>query len=180
MLSIQYVRKSDRSQQYFDVDTMIRPATYDDAEAIAQLWEKLVNYHCALDSALPQKSPNGKRIYAQRIVDRLDDMQTCTLVAEEDGQVVGYAVGVVIDLVPEMFAQETAGFVADIYVSPEYRKRGIGRALVETLVIWFRGEGINYFEWSVAAKNHAGHEFWHAVGGRAVMIRMRAKIGVEN
>ncbi len=180
MLSTQYVRQTDRSQQYFDVDTMIRPATYDDAEAIARLWEELVNYHCALDSALPRKSPNGKQIYAQRIVDRLDDIQTCTLVAEEDRQIVGYAVGVVIDLVPDMFIQETAGFIADIYVSPEYRKHGVGRALVETLIIWFRGEGIKHFEWSVAAKNHTGHEFWSAVGGRDVMIRMRAKIGVED
>lgn len=155
---------------------MIRPATADDAAVIGDLWEKLVAYHQVLDDDLPRAAPNGGKLYARTIADRLYDRYTCVLVAEEDNQVVGYVLGVVVDLVPDMFEQESGGFLADIYVDTPYRGRGLGRGLVETLGDWFREKGLHHFEWHVASSNSDGIAFWHAVHGRSLMIRMRADL----
>lgn len=152
---------------------MIRLANVSDTEAIAQLWEKLVAYHRALDPDLPDATVNGGRLYAQRLSDRMNDSHTRIFVAEEDGQVVGYVLGVIVDLVPEMFQPEIGGFLADIYVDDTYRGHGIGRALVETLMTWFRERQVRYVEWYVASKNADAQAFWNNLGGRDMMIRMR-------
>ncbi len=155
---------------------IIRPAAPQDIDAVAQLWQALVGYHREIDSDLPPAAPNGAVRYARRLMDRLEDPMTSVLVAESDGQVVGYVLGMVVDLVPEMFSQSPSGFLADIYVDADYRRLGVGRALVEHLTAWFREKGLRYYEWHVAARNEAALEFWRKVGGRDVMLRMRGEL----
>jgi ribosomal protein S18 acetylase RimI-like enzyme len=161
----------------------VRQATVRDIDAIARLWEALVKHHQTLDAELPGATPQGALRYGRRIIDRLDDPTARVLVAEApspDGtgraQVVGYVLGLVVDLVPEMFAQEPGGFLADIFVAPDYRRQGVGRSLVDALIEWFRDEGLHYFEWHVAARNPEAVAFWRAMGGREVMLRMRANL----
>lgn len=154
----------------------VRPAKPGDVDAIARLWEALVEYHRALDADLPPATSQGAMRYARRLVDQLDNPTTRVLVAVANGKIVGYVVGVVVDLAPEIFAQEPSGFLADIYVDAAQRRRGIGTALVEALVDWFRNNGLRYFEWHAAVQNPAGIAFWRALGGREVMLRMRADL----
>lgn len=164
----------------FNVDqVIIRPATPDDGEAIARLWEKLVTYHTQLDSDLPRPIEHGGQIYVHRFIDRVDDPNGRAYVAIADGQIIGYVLGAVIDLVPEMFVQEMCGFLADIYVEEAYRSQGIGHGLVQALADWFRSRGVDYFEWYVAAENQSGRAFWRSIGGREVMVRMRAHLKGE-
>lgn len=155
---------------------MIRPLTVHDADAVAHLWQQLVEYHRQLDEAMPYPAPYGAQRYARRLVDLIHDTHQQVYVAEEDGQVVGYVLGVLVDLLPEIFDQEKAGFLADIFVAPEYRRCGIGRELVEAIKGWFVSIGVTHFEWYVASKNIPGIAFWRSVGGRDVMIRMRAPL----
>lgn len=155
---------------------MIRVAVASDAVVIGKLWAKLVAYHRQFDAEMPRATPNGPELYARSLIDRLEDSHTRVLVAEADGHVVGYVLGVVVDLVPEMFEHEAGGFLADIYVEEAYRGRGIGRALVENLAAWFKTHGVEHFEWHVAASNVEALAFWRALGGRDLMIRMRANI----
>ncbi len=136
-----------------------------------------MSYHRALDHDLPPATAEGAKIYAQSLAERVNDTHTCTYIAEvPDGPVVGYVLGVVVDLVPEMFEQEPSGFLADIFVEEEYRHAGVGRALVEALADWFGSRGLRYFEWHVAARNADGLKFWKALNGRDMMVRMRADI----
>ena len=145
-------------------------------EAVAQLWTALVEYHRTLDSSLPPAAPQGAKRYARRLTDRLDDPMSRVLVAEADGKIVGYVLGVVVDLAPEMFAQEASGFLADIFVEEAYRNAGVGTALVDALSAWFKEKGLRYYEWHVAARNTESLAFWQSIGGREVMLRMRAEV----
>jgi GNAT superfamily N-acetyltransferase len=159
------------------VDTVtIRPFAHDDSQAIAALWESLVEYHQALDKDLPRATPDGGIIYVERMISRTDDPNTLVLVAEIDGRVVGYVLGAIVDLVPDMFEREICGFIADIFVEPDHRRHGIGRLLMEAMLDWFQSEGIRYYEWYVAAQNPAARAFWREMGGRELMVRMRCKI----
>jgi ribosomal protein S18 acetylase RimI-like enzyme len=162
------------------VDVNIRPAAASDADAIAGLWQALVDFHHTLDEDLPGAAFNGAQRYARRLVQHLDDPFTRALVAEREGRVIGYVLGMVIDLVPDVFDQEPAGFLADIYVHPDFRRVGIGRALVTAWLDWLRGQRVRYFDWHVAAKNQEALAFWRTMGGRDVMIRMRADLSPKD
>ena len=154
----------------------IRTATAADTAAIGKLWEKLVLHHNQLNPDLPRAAEDGARLYARSLANRLYDSHTRVYVADFDEQVIGYVLGVVVDLVPEMFEQEAAGFLADIYVDETYRGKGVGRGLVEALVSWFQQNNLRHFEWHVASSNADGLAFWRAMNGRDIMLRMRADI----
>ena len=157
-------------------DILIRPAAPADADAIGAMWERLVEYHQSLDPGLPSAGKDGGAFYARRIIDRLQDTHTHTLVAVHDDALIGYTLGVIVDVAPEMFVQETGGFLADIYVEQPFRRLGVGRRLVEALAEWFESRGVEHMEWYVAARNNAGLNFWETLGGRQVMIRMRIEL----
>ncbi|MBN1965191.1 MAG: GNAT family N-acetyltransferase, partial [Anaerolineae bacterium] len=122
-------------------------------------------------------TPGAAERYASRLLERRDDPYTRAFVAEVNGEIAGYILGAVIDLHPDLFQHVDAGFIADIYVDPAYRQRGIARELVETMTGWFAKQGVKYVEWQVAAANPDGIRFWEAVGGRSIMIRMRLEVG---
>jgi ribosomal protein S18 acetylase RimI-like enzyme len=147
----------------------------EDIEAVGSLWERLVAHHVALDARLPVGIASGGRRYARRLYDRLSDDYACLLVAVQDERVIGFVLGMIVDLMPDLFEQEVSGFLADIFVEPEMREQGIGRALVQTLAEWFAGRGVQHFEWHVAARNESAVAFWEAIGGEAVMLRMRVQ-----
>ena len=98
------------------------------------------------------------------------------LVAEINGGVVGYVLGAVVDLTPQMFIREKCGLLADIFVEPTYRRNGIGRKLIVALQAWLRSQGAQYIEWQVAAHNADGIAFWRAAGGEGFMLRMRLEL----
>ncbi|MDX2136507.1 MAG: GNAT family N-acetyltransferase [Chloroflexota bacterium] len=155
---------------------VIRRAVAEDIETIGQLWEQLVEHHTHLDTRLPESVPNGGRRYARRLYDTLRDDYARLLVAVVNDKVIGYVLGMIVDLAPDMFEQETSGFLADIFVTPEQRRTGAGRALVQELARWFRERGVQYYEWHVAARNADALAFWESIGGDAIMVRMRASV----
>jgi ribosomal protein S18 acetylase RimI-like enzyme len=161
-------------------EIIVRPLRAGDAEALARLWLALVEHHRSLSNDLPGPAFGGARRYARQVMQRLDDPQTCTLIAEWDGEPIGFVLGMIVDLVPDVFDQEPAGFLADIYVDPLHRRCGVGRMLVSALTDWFHARGVRYFDWQVAAQNRVGLAFWRSFGGREVMVRMRADVAAPN
>ncbi len=156
-------------------DVVVRPARPDDAQAIGELWAALVAHHHALDAALPAVAPEGPNRYARAIGDHLRSPTTAVVVADCGGQLVGYTIGVVADMVSTFFVSEATGFIADLFVSPDCRRQGIGRRLVTALADWFATRGLTRFEWHAAARNEDALAFWRALGGAPVLVRMRAE-----
>ncbi|HYF95071.1 MAG TPA: GNAT family N-acetyltransferase [Symbiobacteriaceae bacterium] len=80
------------------------------------------------------------------IAQAIEHPAACVMLAEdtEDSaqRVVGYAVGTVQEP-PPIFEPEMYTFISDLYVDPEYRRRGIATALVERVRGWGWVKGIN-------------------------------------
>ncbi|MGJ3239945.1 MAG: N-acetyltransferase family protein [Anaerolineae bacterium] len=156
---------------------MIRPVKREEVDAVGQLWFELVIYHREISDLMPIPAEDGASRYAARIRWSVDDDRTQTFVAVEDGRLIGYVYGTVVDLMPEMFKDEQAGIVGDIFVTQGKRGAGIGSALMDAMKDWFRLRGVAHYEWYVAAMNTDGLRFWeHTMGGQAVMVRMRATL----
>lgn len=155
---------------------MIRLAREADARRIGQLWREMVDYHAQFDQSTFRAAENGAELYVRRLLERLGDPQSRLLVAEAEGQVAAYASAMIADITTEMFQPLRCGLLADIYVSQPYRRRGLGRALVERLCLWFRDREVTHFEWHVSANNQAALAFWEAIGGQPTILRMRANV----
>lgn len=159
---------------------IIRPAKASDSERIGALWLDLVNYHRELDENMPTAAEDGHVRYAQRIRYSLNDSYQRVLVAEENGDLLGYVTGMIIDIVPEMFLEERAGMIGDIYVLPSQRGKGTGTALMQVMKDWFKLRGVTYYELSVAAENQSGVRFWQDnMKGTSIMLRMRISLDEE-
>ncbi len=154
----------------------IRSATVEDAQTIGALWQELVDFHRELDTAMPIANIRGAKHYAQRIESQVEDSYSRVLVAEYQGELIGFVVGMIVDLLPDVFEAETNGFLADIYIKKDFRRAGVGQVLVQTLAKWFKSRGVERMEWYVAAQNSAGRAFWQEIGGRDVMVRMRIEL----
>jgi ribosomal protein S18 acetylase RimI-like enzyme len=61
-----------------------------------------------------------------------------TVLAEVDGQVAGFAC---LRLVPYMSGDEPYAELTDLFVAPAYRRRGVGRALIERIEQMARAGG---------------------------------------
>ncbi|GAB5490263.1 MAG: hypothetical protein Phog2KO_04780 [Phototrophicaceae bacterium] len=156
---------------------IIRPVKTEDVDAVGKLWFELVTYHQDLSDMMPIPAEDGAERYSARIRWSVDDNHVQTFVAEDEGEIVGYVYGTVVDLLPEMFKDERAGIVGDIYVTGKKRGTGVGTALMETMKNWFKLRGVTHYEWYVAAMNEQGIRFWEkTMGGKPVMVRMRADI----
>jgi len=129
---------------------MIRLMKPTDAPAIVELWSALVAYHRELTTDLPAAAVNGAARYAKRLIQRLDDPFTHILVAEDEDRVIGFALGTIVDLLPDIFNVEPGGYLTDIFIDPAYRHQGLGRELIEQMINWFREQQVHYIELSVA------------------------------
>lgn len=90
------------------------------------------------------------------------------LVAELEGSVIGYSVTCV-----ESSEGEAYGHVHSIAVDPRFRKKGVGRALMEETFRMLRERGIRSVVLEVSVENKSGLSFWRSLGFSPVGIRRR-------
>ena len=65
------------------------------------------------------------------------------------------------------FSASPALFLEDLYVRPEFRRRGIAKALLRQLVHYAREEGANSIGWFVLDWNTPAMDFYDTIGARA-------------
>lgn len=85
------------------------------------------------------------------------------LIAEQDGQAVGYAL-----FYPAYDTDQAArGFyLQDLYVVPQARRRSAGRALMVAVARACQADGGCYVFWNALPKNRAALAFYRAIGAR--------------
>lgn len=62
-----------------------------------------------------------------------------------------------------MFEPERYGYLSDLAVTPRWRRRGLGRALLGELRGWLRQRRIESIQLQYYAHNDAGEAFWRAM-----------------
>ena len=96
------------------------------------------------------------------------------LMAEDDGQPVGWAFA--YEITAEVFvveAERRLGFLAELFVRPEARGKGHGRALIEGCEDWSRQRGHKLLTVGVLAKNPSAIRAYEGAGYAPYWITMR-------
>jgi len=144
----------------------IRPATIDDAALLASLILELAEY----DQLAQEVGVTAEAIARDGFGPH---PKFRAVIAELDGQAAGYAVFFEFY---STFQARTGLFVDDIFVRPQFRKKGIGRALLAHVARIAWQEGYFCMRWEVLDWNTPAIEFYKRLGAefldewRAVML----------
>lgn len=151
----------------------IRRATARDVREILPVWGQLASFHADLDPAFTPSAqwPREYEAYLRTLIGGDDAI---AVIAKEGDAVIGYAIGRITNL-PSFFERRHRGYIHDVFVREEYRRRGIGRQLVEEILAWLRRRGVTLVELTVAASNDALH-FWEELGFQTYMHQMKLEL----
>lgn len=133
---------------------MIRAATAADTPTICRLIRALAEYEnlsdqVTLDEARLREHLFGPRPYAE------------VLLAEEAGQVVGFAL---FFMNYSTFLGKPGIYLEDVFVQPEHRGRGHGKALLVALARLAVERGCGRLEWAVLNWNKPAIDFYRSLG----------------
>ncbi len=148
----------------------VRPALERDLETVGDLWVELMSVHAALDPrfGVPR---HGRTNYIRQLRKSIRDSNFRILVAVDDRRVIGYVLGYIGEN-PPIFPQPRFGFIADLCVTADYRRRGVGERLVQEICRWFRDRGLDCVQMNVAHHNPQSQAFWRKVGSRDYLDHM--------
>lgn len=157
----------------------IRRATAADMPAVGRLGALLVRLHHEFDAArFIAASPSTPKGYASYLGTQLDDPDVVILVAENDGDVIGYTYAGVEGW-DYMALRGPAGVLYDIVVDPAQRGQGVGRQLLDATLAMLAERGAPRVVLSTAEQNEPAQRLFASAGFRRTMIEMTRELGTS-
>ena len=152
----------------------IRPARLPDDEAsILSFLHGLQDHEAAFEPDR-RRDPAWADEHWREALRRRDTRNGIMLVAEEDGVALGWAFA--HDETNELFVVEEDrrhGFIAELFVVPHARGRGLGRALINACEDWARTRGHRLLMIGVLAKNARALRAYEGAGYSPYNIILR-------
>lgn len=132
----------------------IRPGTPDDAALIFNFVRELAIYEKALEEVTTSEDMLHEALFG-------DQVRAYSLICELDGKAVGFAIYFYNF---STWLGKYGIFLEDLYISPQYRGHGAGKALLQFLAKAAVDEGCGRFEWNVLDWNEPSIRFYEAFG----------------
>jgi GNAT superfamily N-acetyltransferase len=145
-----------------------RVASLKDLEKIYYLNAMLARYESRFNDKLNYKVPKAE--FMKAYTEKLAMQKSTFFIAEKGDEIIGYVFGW-IELSSYVFKYEDKGIIAECFVREEYRKQGIGKALVKNMFTWFENHNISWIKVDVLALNKA-KEFWRHMGFKDFTVSM--------
>jgi len=144
---------------------IVRQAQKDDVESLVLLLGVLFSIEAdfCVNSALQR----------QGLLQMLDNETGCLLVADADGQVVGMCSG---HLTVSTAEGGPALLVEDVVVHQDFRGKGIGTRLMESLVEWGKAKGVSRFQLLADRNNTPALDFYTKLGWQTTSLICLRKV----
>jgi GNAT superfamily N-acetyltransferase len=133
---------------------VIRPAHPEDVPAILSLVRDLAEYERALDEVEATEDLLHAALFDT-------DPRAHALIAEHDGEVAGFALWFVTF---STWLGRHGIYLEDLFVRPEFRGLGYGRALMQELARICLANGYGRLEWAVLDWNEPAIRFYESLG----------------
>jgi GNAT superfamily N-acetyltransferase len=136
----------------------LRPAVRDDVPLILRFIRALAEYERLLDEVVATEAALEEHLFGAQ-------PRSEVILAEWDGVSAGFALYFHNF---STFLCRPGIYLEDVFVHPEYRGRGIGKALLLELARIARQRGCGRFEWAVLNWNQPSIEFYESLGAQAM------------
>lgn len=156
--------------------TLIRDMTPADLDAASQLAAQLVELHHAWDRTRFFTTPEVAKGYRRFFESQLGEKEVLLLSAEVDGALAGYLYGT---LEGRDWAKllDAHGAVHDVFVLPDFRRRGVAQALMKEAAARFEKQGAKRVVLYSASANVEGQTLFKQLGFRPTMVEMTLDLG---
>ncbi|MFM8192236.1 MAG: N-acetyltransferase family protein [Actinomycetota bacterium] len=136
----------------------IRPARKDEVGIVLQLIHDLAHY---------EKAPNEVEATEKELLETIfvDDARVFCDVVEVDGEIAGMAIWF---LNYSTWQGKHGIYLEDLFIKPEFRGRGFGKALLQHLAKVCDERGYGRFQWWVLDWNSPAIEFYKSLGAVAM------------
>lgn len=134
----------------------IRPARPGDEETLVALIRELAVYERLEHQAQASPSHLARDLFGPRPFAE-------ALIAEVGGQPVGFAL---YFFTYSTFRGQPSLYLEDVFVQPEHRGRGLGKAMLAQLAARAVEQGCGRMEWSVLDWNEPSIGFYRSIGAR--------------
>jgi ribosomal protein S18 acetylase RimI-like enzyme len=154
----------------------VRDATPADEGAMGRLGAMLVEEHYRFDpKRFLEPIPTLRERYGQFLVSQITRPEMVVLVAERDGEVVGYAFAG-MEGNDYMALRGPAGVLYDLVVDPAHRRQRVGTALLDAALEALTKLGAPRVVLFTAEKNHGAQAMFEAAHFRRTMIEMTREL----
>jgi len=145
----------------------IRKAASSDVERIVEL-RLLLQEHVEKSNPLIWRiTEEGMKLLKQKVEGDLADSNIQVLLAEADGEIIGFVQGEVTcrsDYLPR-----TVGHVSLVYVVKQFRRKGVGRHLVKELCKFFNSNKVENLTVRYIIGNKEAERFWRRLGFESII-----------
>jgi GNAT superfamily N-acetyltransferase len=149
-------------------DFAIRPGRKEDAAEAARLWMQSADEHTTHDPVYAT-APDAEKAMRRFLADLARNSYAFVFVATVGDRTVGFVSGELREGSPT-FMPKTWASVDDVFVEPDHRNGGVGRALIASVEGWARQKGADGISLQVAAANARGRKFYGDLGFREVSV----------
>lgn len=151
----------------------IRCATVKDYEIIAEFSKQVVLHHSANRPDIIKSAPDlSKKEFKKTIKDK----NWITLIAENDGQAVGYCKALIRNIGDEVWTPMKLIFIFEMYVAPSCRRKGVANALLDEIKKIANEIGATQIELDVWAFNDSAIQLYEQSGFVPQRIKMELKL----
>ncbi len=154
-------------------NTVIRRAGERDLEAIVNLLVRNKRLNEEFD---PMLTVTGEieEVARKYVSEALRDPNSLVLVCEEGGRVVGFLKADVIDRL--FYEPRREGVIREFYLLPEFRRRGIGRTMVEKAFEELRSMGAGIITAEFPSQHKIAVSFYENLGFRPIISKYAKEV----
>jgi len=149
----------------------IRPLKGNEVDELLGLWREFMNDPSSIDEPIPTHEENVMR---QRdfVTKLLNEDSRQVLVASEGKELVGYVL-FQNEVKPPLEMAHKISYVADLYVKPSHRRRGIGEQLLRSCLDRLKSRGTTHVQLRVWKPNKRAIALYRKLGFNDRLIQMQ-------
>jgi ribosomal protein S18 acetylase RimI-like enzyme len=151
---------------------VIRNGRLQDRQKVVHVWHEFMEYHkriSAMDNELVVEAGEMWMKYYDRHV-RSPVMKA--LVAEQDGEIVGFLLGE-IQKRPPIFKASHPAYLDSIGVVESRRNQGIGGMMIDQFAKWAREKGAPFIMLNVVVENASAQRLYEKLGFKTTILAQR-------
>ncbi len=150
---------------------LVRAAQEKDHDTLTEMWVEFLEEQAQLDDRFVVADDARER-WENDLPEWVHSRVHGIFVAQDSkGQLVGFS-SVHLWYPAPIYQAELEAYVNEIFVRPDYRRRGIAKSLIDAVLDWANRQEAVRVRLGVLAANSQGLAFWNAVGAREFVTTM--------